>query len=399
MRASRRAFLNEIIDYAGLFPPAKLELDEAVRNYARYRDEPEAWMLGRFLCPAGNLPQLDGYRDSLFVSSPCRLSVLATGAESADAFRRSLVGDLIRIIAFRSESAGSSPPRSADPDRPLSELPFSDRARSVLGECGIRTVGQLLEVDETSLRRMRALYTTRRHDVEQGLKTAGANVAGALAARGTCIEAFELRLPGELGQAPDPGAIHEFLDSVHLLLAVGAVRVPTFWEASLAVGEDWKPIVLALVEALAAYDREHGGRAGFKLRCGGLEAAAFPSAAQVAFVIQQCRDHGVPLKFTAGLHQAVRHYDPGVQTFVHGFLNVFGAGILASALPLEFHDILGIVEEQDARQFEFTDETFAWADAEATLGEIEYARQQRVLSFGSCSFDEPRDDLRRLGLR
>ena len=47
--ASLRALLAGVIDYAGLFPPATLPLDEAVRNYARYRREPEGWMLGRLV--------------------------------------------------------------------------------------------------------------------------------------------------------------------------------------------------------------------------------------------------------------------------------------------------------------------------------------------------------------
>ena len=55
MQPSLRTLLTEIVDYAGLFPPAKLQLDEAIRNYARYLRGPEAWMLGRFVCPAARL--------------------------------------------------------------------------------------------------------------------------------------------------------------------------------------------------------------------------------------------------------------------------------------------------------------------------------------------------------
>ena len=39
MSPSLRALLTGIVDYAGLFPPAQLSLDEAIRNYARYRTE------------------------------------------------------------------------------------------------------------------------------------------------------------------------------------------------------------------------------------------------------------------------------------------------------------------------------------------------------------------------
>jgi hypothetical protein len=49
---SLRALLEGLIDYAGLFPPAALSMQDAVRNYARYRDEEYAWALGRFIVPA-----------------------------------------------------------------------------------------------------------------------------------------------------------------------------------------------------------------------------------------------------------------------------------------------------------------------------------------------------------
>ena len=46
---SQKALLSGLIDYAGLFPPAALSMEEAVRNYARYREGEHAWMLGKFV--------------------------------------------------------------------------------------------------------------------------------------------------------------------------------------------------------------------------------------------------------------------------------------------------------------------------------------------------------------
>ena len=47
MRAdSLRALLAHAIDYAGLFPPANLALEPALKNYAEYIRTPDAWMLG-----------------------------------------------------------------------------------------------------------------------------------------------------------------------------------------------------------------------------------------------------------------------------------------------------------------------------------------------------------------
>ena len=48
---SAKALLSGLIDYAGLFPPAALSMEEAVRNYARYREGEHAWMLGKFVVP------------------------------------------------------------------------------------------------------------------------------------------------------------------------------------------------------------------------------------------------------------------------------------------------------------------------------------------------------------
>ena len=51
MKQSLRIVLEGLIDYAGLFPPAALSMQDAVRNYARYRDGEYAWILGKFIVP------------------------------------------------------------------------------------------------------------------------------------------------------------------------------------------------------------------------------------------------------------------------------------------------------------------------------------------------------------
>jgi hypothetical protein len=55
-----RTLLEGLIDYAGLFPPAALSMDEAVRNYARYRQGPYAWALGRFVVPQDRVGEVPG---------------------------------------------------------------------------------------------------------------------------------------------------------------------------------------------------------------------------------------------------------------------------------------------------------------------------------------------------
>lgn len=51
MKKSLRALLEGLIDYAGLFPPAALSMQDAVRNYAAYRDGEYAFALGKFVVP------------------------------------------------------------------------------------------------------------------------------------------------------------------------------------------------------------------------------------------------------------------------------------------------------------------------------------------------------------
>jgi hypothetical protein len=54
--------LDGIVDYAGLFPPAALDMDRAVAEYAEARTGQSAWMLGRFVLPA---ERLETFRQSL----------------------------------------------------------------------------------------------------------------------------------------------------------------------------------------------------------------------------------------------------------------------------------------------------------------------------------------------
>jgi hypothetical protein len=58
MLASVRALLSSIVDYAGLFPPAQLDLKSAIETYHQARSSPENWMLGHFVIPASRWPEL-----------------------------------------------------------------------------------------------------------------------------------------------------------------------------------------------------------------------------------------------------------------------------------------------------------------------------------------------------
>ena len=56
--AAQRAAFQALIDYAGLFPPAQLDLAAALDAYEAARGGDHAWMLGRFIVPASRLDDL-----------------------------------------------------------------------------------------------------------------------------------------------------------------------------------------------------------------------------------------------------------------------------------------------------------------------------------------------------
>ena len=60
------AFLNGLIDYAGLFPPANLDLQTAIKNYAQYIHSIDSWMLGPFVIPITKLNELSKHSKFYF---------------------------------------------------------------------------------------------------------------------------------------------------------------------------------------------------------------------------------------------------------------------------------------------------------------------------------------------
>lgn len=84
LTASLRVLLADLIDYAGLFPPAALAMPAAVENYARYVTGSDKWALGRFVLPASRLTEFE--REWRRVNgASCRLSVLLADERDLDA--------------------------------------------------------------------------------------------------------------------------------------------------------------------------------------------------------------------------------------------------------------------------------------------------------------------------
>ena len=193
------------------------------------------------------------------------------------------------------------------------------------------------------------------------------------------VTQLEMFLPGDV--------------DVPLLNEAGSIlgTLPVFWEAPPDRAEQ----TIALVAEINS--NADAPTFGYKLRTGGVTADAFPTSIQIAQALVTPATHQVPIKFTAGLHHPLRQYRDEVQTKMHGFLNVLGAAVLAAEYKWDPNQTALMLEDENADSFSFTDEFFAWRDWKIDTGRLQY-RRTFVTSFGSCSFDEPREDLRALGL-
>ncbi len=175
------------------------------------------------------------------------------------------------------------------------------------------------------------------------------------------------------------------------------VRVlPNFLTAYFEIPTDER--LADLVTALSI----HGQRA--KIRTGGTSADEFPSTRAIIRFIRTCMAANVPFKATAGLHHPLRCFKAltyeanAPRGTMNGFLNLFLATGFARAgfKPIILEEIL---EDEFEESFEFTDNGVAWhGDYFLTTWQLGFVREKSVVSFGSCSFDEPITDLQEIGL-
>jgi len=82
---------------------------------------------------------------------------------------------------------------------------------------------------------------------------------------------------------------------------------------------------------------------------------------------------------------------------MHGFLNVFLGAALLHAGGAGHHGVEELLEETDPSAFVFEDDRAGWRGHWVTTAGIDAARRL-ARSFGSCSFEEPIDDLTALAL-
>ena len=286
-----RALLPGRVDYAGLFPPAGLDMAVAVHNYAAYRAGDDAWILGRFVVPVSRFDELSE-------------ALAALGAQAAPEWRLTAVA------------------------------------------------GADVEAD---LERVREFARK-----EQGH---------------ACVDSLEAKLTSA--------------DAIRRAAKTAQSDVTIF--AEIPLDADIESLVAA-VKAANIYA---------KLRTGGVTAESIPSPEAVLRFMRCCVSAEVPFKATAGLHHPIRAeypltYEPGAPLgLMHGFLNVFlTAGLLRSGLSDA--EALELLDERDAAAFSATPSTLRWRGAVLDEAQIDALRGRVALSFGSCSFSEPVEELRKL---
>jgi len=295
--ASLHALLTGAIDYAGLFPPATLDMRDAVARYADYRGTSEAWALGRFVLPLSRADELAAAkRDVGAKGQAWRLSVLLGEGPAADA---------ARIRRFNASHAGSALIDSAE-----------------------------------------------------------ARMGGTPSESRRSISALVDNLP----------------PSLRLFIEVPVTDDPSLFIAAIAAAN-----VCA------------------KIRTGGVSDDAFPDATQVARFLMCCTEHDVRFKATAGLHHPWRGrypltYEKEAPTAVmFGFLNLFVAAALARR-GAAIDDVVAVLQAERGSEFRFGDDDVRWRETRVSRQELLESHATFALSFGSCSFEEPVYDLRRLAL-
>lgn len=228
--------------------------------------------------------------------------------------------------------------------------------------------------------------------------------AGALGARGDTVRAdlerverirpldgvtvgsFEARLPR---LALDDAALAKIVADI--VERYPDAEVAFWYESSYDAGWAIAPDVWLATLAAARAAAPANLTIGAKVRCGGAAPGATPPVDDLAAFITAAHAHDVPWKATAGLHHPVRTAE------AHGFLNVFVAGAALHAGAIAADRVSEVLGETDPLAFVLDPAHVAWRDVRLEAEQIAAARE-RCVSLGSCSFDEPVNDLRELGM-
>lgn len=154
--------------------------------------------------------------------------------------------------------------------------------------------------------------------------------------------------------------------------------------------------------ALAILDAVQASGARAKIRLGGVTPDVFPEPNDVIAFISRCVTRGLPFKATAGLHHLIRSdypltYESGsARAPMYGFLNVFLAAAVLSdgGSSADARDVL---LESDINSIEFSRDAVHWRDLTVLTADIARSRALAT-SFGSCSFREPVEEMKKAEL-
>lgn len=169
---------HRLVDYAGLFPPAGLDMAAAVAEYARERESPDAWMLARFVVPVGRLGQFSEAAHDLLGAGggPWPLSALAGGDPAAD---RAAIDAFNRAHAGRA-AVESVEVRAAAPEEVAAVVPAF---------AGLETYVEIPHADDPAA----SMEAVARHGARAKIRTGGvvaeAIPAAAEVARFVCAAA------------------------------------------------------------------------------------------------------------------------------------------------------------------------------------------------------------------
>ena len=137
--ASLRALLAHSIDYAGLFPPADLALEPALRNQAAYARSPDRWMLGAFIMPIRKFAEARAHLTQFDREHPLQISALGPKTAKAAEFRPALEAAAKAIKEFLGEHEEVVSIRQFE--MPLPPGPVEDSlgvARATLGDLALQ---------------------------------------------------------------------------------------------------------------------------------------------------------------------------------------------------------------------------------------------------------------------
>ena len=143
-----------------------------------------------------------------------------------------------------------------------------------------------------------------------------------------------------------------------------------------------------------------GARA--KIRMGGVVPEAIPPVPEVVRMLAALAELRLPFKATAGLHhplhshRALTYKPESPRGTMHGFLN-----LCCAAAVLYFggnaNDAEKLLKEEDASTWRVCEVAIQWRDLEWTKDDLATMRRDFFCGIGSCSFEEPMNDLESLG--